>query len=421
MNNSVNRFSIIKHQFNNGLRLIIIPASGLKNIFIQICIGAGSCQEKMASRGIAHLTEHLVVGNYIYRKFRHESKNILASLEKCTASTNFDYTLFTIKIVPKKAYLTIKDALNTWLSMENFSEKRIFSAKKNIDLERKRKIHKEAAGRLYEELYKVAYRKHPYQWYTMGQKRDYLKLTVKDVLRFYRSYYAPNNIVMTVYGPVSPAKLIKCLNKQINAIKSRVLPRQNILPEPAQKRPRYRTIVSNITDNELLLVGYKIPPLGHLCRAGLTVLNFMLFRRDSEFRKLLAKKKGQIKYAFGYLPPTKYVGLFEIIFSMPRGYNAQPVKDAFFNIIGKYATGKISTNALEAAKRMALQELNQIKGKPTIFSEYLTIYETLLNNYSAFFDYQDSIRNMNKNSLILSLINITQKNHMTAVTIKPKK
>jgi len=413
------RFNAIRHKFGNGLRLITVPTNKVNDVFIQICIGAGSCQEKMGSRGMAHLTEHLVIDDFLSGNLRNQ--NGFSSLRMSGGSTHLDYTLFTLKISPEIAYRTIKNILTKFFSIKRPSQEELSRMKETINQERKGKIHRKARGRIYEELYKVAYRRHPYRWYIFGKKRDYLRLTPQEVFQFYHSFYVPNNTVVVVYGPVLATKLINSLNKQINAIASSPLPKQDISPEPPQIRPKYRTIISNRTAaRELLLIGYKIPPLGHIHLTGLRVLNYVLFQKRSGFRKILTKKKGQVKYAFGHLPLTKYEGLYEIFLSSPPGYSVEAAKDTFFDVIKRYTTGKISTKTLESAKRRALQELNQIKNKPKIFSEYLAIYEILLNDYSAFFYYQDSIKNLTKNSFLLSLRTIVQKNHMTAITIKPE-
>lgn len=413
-------FHIIKYKLNNGLRLLIVPAQKQETVWVQICVGVGSCQEKMGTRGIAHLTEHLVIKNLLGRNNRRDqSDNISKSfLGHYDCYTCFDYTLYALKILPRNAYATLKNALSKFLSIERFSQEDLSWAKNTIHREREQKIYQTATGRLYETLYKVAYNRHPYRWYTIGQKRDYSALDLQEVFRFYRSFYIPNNIVVVIIGPLSSSKIIHCVEKGINKIKNGNLPRHNIPSELSQRRRRYHTFWDNVSTEHLLL-GFKIPPLEHLYRTGLNVLNYALFGRKAECKRLLTSPKGPVRYVFGYLPMTKFEGLYEILFVLRPGHSSKEVEDILFGIIEKYTAGKVSPDNLKLAKKRAINEFNQIKIIPKIFSSYLGIYELLLRNHLIFLDYENSVKNLSRNSFLLSIASTMRKNHLTAITVKP--
>ena len=408
--------NVIKHTFDNGLKLLIVPGYRSKHIWLRILVGAGSCREEKGHRGLSHLTEHLIINSLFDIKNQAGFKKVFfQSLEKHSAFNDFDYTTFEVILHRRNAYLNIKNLLFNFFNIRRFSPRSCSESKKSLDREFYREMHYKKTGRLYTTLYENAYKKHPYKWYTFGHKEDYSKLTSQDIFKFYRSLYIPNNTVAVVIGPVSAPKLIRHVEEIINRIKARKIPQQNISPESFQTKPRYLILKYGLS-YEILLLGFKIPPLGHPLRLGLNALNNLILDN-----KLLVYDRSPILTIFGYLPLTKHNGLYEIFIMLNQGHHSREGENKFFSVVKKYLSGKMRPDIINSAKVATIQEHNLIKKNPGAFSKYLGVYELFLGNYSLFVNYINLIKNLSKEDLLLDLANTIRKRNLTAVTLKRDK
>jgi len=60
---------------------------------------------------------------------------------------------------------------------------------------------------------------HPYNWQVIGSLEDLQNATVSDVKEFFRRWYVPNNVTLTVAGDFDPVQAKKWVKKYFNEIK----------------------------------------------------------------------------------------------------------------------------------------------------------------------------------------------------------
>src|SRR5262249_2533493 len=70
---------------------------------------------------------------------------------------------------------------------------------------------------------------HPYSWSVIGSHEDLVAASLEDVKGFFRTYYTPNNLSLTITGDFDPAAAKRLVDKYFGSI----------APGPALDRPRH--------------------------------------------------------------------------------------------------------------------------------------------------------------------------------------
>jgi predicted Zn-dependent peptidase len=84
--------------------------------------------------------------------------------------------------------------------------------------------------------------------------------TVEDVQEFFRTYYAPNNAVMTISGAFEPEDAKKLVNQYFATIPSQPKPAPIDVEEPPEVAENYKKYEDKLAPFPAFLIGWKIPP-----------------------------------------------------------------------------------------------------------------------------------------------------------------
>ena len=146
-----------------------------------------------------------------------------------------------------------------------------------------------AFSRVSETLYPAA---HPYSWSTIGSMADLEAASLEDVKEWYRTYYGPNNAVISLAGDITPERAYELVNKYFGAIPpGPPLPRtekwipqldRNIRDEMEDQVPQARIYRSYHAP------AWKDPELRHLGLFG----NVLTGSRASPLPRRLVYEKG---------------------------------------------------------------------------------------------------------------------------------
>ena len=82
----------------------------------------------------------------------------------------------------------------------SISAESLASEREVVINERRFRVDDDVEGFLSEELYRLAFTRHPYHWPTIGWLSDIQAITTDECRAFYRTYYAPNNAIVVVAG-----------------------------------------------------------------------------------------------------------------------------------------------------------------------------------------------------------------------------
>jgi zinc protease len=198
-----------KDVLDNGLTVIVHEDHKAPVVAVNVWYHVGSKNERPGRTGFAHLFEHLM-----FQGSENYNDEYLVAVEKLGATnlngtTYFDRTNY-FETVPKNA---LDSAL--WLESDRMGHFLGAISQAKLDEQRgvveneKRQRENQPYGKVYDVLQPALFPPgHPYSWLTIGSMQDLNAATLDDVKDWFRSYYGPNNAVLSIAGDVSTEEVL---------------------------------------------------------------------------------------------------------------------------------------------------------------------------------------------------------------------
>jgi zinc protease len=214
-----NRYSIPYKTFvlDNGLTVIVNEDHSVPIVAVNFWYHVGSKNEVRGKTGFAHLFEHFFFNgseNYPHG-FREAMDNLGANNRNGT--TNGDRTNF-FEDVPTSAldrtlYLEADRMGFLSLSKEMLERERgvVQNEKRQGENQPYGKMNIESVGKIYPYA-------HPYSWTTIGSMEDLNAATLDDVKNWYKTYYGPNNVVLSLSGDITLEQAKQVVKKYFDGI-----------------------------------------------------------------------------------------------------------------------------------------------------------------------------------------------------------
>jgi predicted Zn-dependent peptidase len=199
--------SFTDERLANGLRLIIAPDPIAPVVAVNVWYAVGSKNEVPGKTGFAHLFEHVMFqGSGHVAKTEHMAL-VQAAGGSLNGTTWLDRTNY-FETVPSHQL-----ELALWLEADRMAT--LLEALNQENLDNQRAVVKNEKRSSYDNRpYGLWFHKlqghlfppeHPYHHPTIGSIEDLDAASLADVSAFFRTYYAPNNAVLTIAGDVDPA------------------------------------------------------------------------------------------------------------------------------------------------------------------------------------------------------------------------
>src|SRR5882724_2538829 len=196
----------------NGLRVQLSEDHSSPVVAVHITYDVGSRDERSGRTGFAHLFEHMMfkgsenVGNgeHFYQ--------VITQGGSMNGTTTSDRTVY---------YETLPaNQLEMLLFLEGDRMRSLAITQENLDNqrnavqeERRQGIDNQPYGQAFERHQALMYDNFAYQHSTIGSMADLNAATVQDVAQFFKTYYAPNNAVLTIVGDFNSRAALKVIDK----------------------------------------------------------------------------------------------------------------------------------------------------------------------------------------------------------------
>jgi zinc protease len=247
------------------------------------------------------------------------------------AFTTSDHTVYHI-VVAGRHFTTGLDILADALRNSTFDANELERELKVV-LEEWKRSEDMPVSRGYTELFRRAFRAHPYGRPVIGYRETIEALDRTSVMRFFRRWYAPNNIVLVVVGDVG-AELVRT---QVTAAfadwPAAELPARRRPVEPPQRGMVATSIDMSVQEHHLLL-GFRIPAAHHPDAVPLDLLAYILAGGESaRLVTILEAQKELVNSisAFSYTPQDP--GLFVFLASLERKKIAAATRELTANLM----------------------------------------------------------------------------------------
>jgi zinc protease len=189
---------------DNGLEVVVIEDHRAPVVVHSLWYRAGAADEEPGKSGVAHFLEHLLFKGTKKTKPGEFSKIVEKLGGSDNAFTSWDYTGYYQRIS--------KDRLALMMDLESDRMKNIQLSVKDIETERKVVLEERSQrtdsdpGALFAEQRRAAmYLNHPYGIPIIGWRHEIENLNKKDIIAFYKKYYAPNSATLIIAGDAVPS------------------------------------------------------------------------------------------------------------------------------------------------------------------------------------------------------------------------
>jgi zinc protease len=248
----------------NGLRLLIAEDHLAPVVAINLWYAVGSKHEVPGKTGFAHLFEHVM-----FQGSRHVAKTehfalIQAAGGTANGTTWLDRTNYFETLPAHQLELglwleadrmaTLLDAL----SQENLDNQRAV-----VKNEKRWSYDNQPYGSWIEKLLGHLYPPdHPYHHPTIGSMADLNAASLEDVRAFFRTWYAPNNSVLSIVGDVDPARARAWVERHFGPIPPNPdLPRLEVPPLHLGLGGEVREVVPDRVPLARVYLGFRAPAI----------------------------------------------------------------------------------------------------------------------------------------------------------------
>ncbi len=364
-----------RYLLDNGLTLIVHQDQSTPIVAVNVLYKVGARDEHPDKTGFAHLFEHLMFGG---------SENIPKydePLQKVggenNAFTNNDYTNY---------YLTLpKQNIETAFWLESDRMLNLAFSPKSLDVQRnvvieefKQVFLNQPYGDAWLLLRPLAYKKHPYQWSTIGKEISHIEnAKMEDVKSFYKKYYNPNNAILVVAGNVDPENIKKLADKWFGNIPSGEKFERDIISEPVQTEKRELSVKRKVPVNAIYKAFHMCKRLDKEYHATNLLSDILSNGESSRLYSKLVKEKKLFSELHAFISGDIDEGLFIITGKLMNGIDLKKAEQEIYVELEKLKTDIINGNELLKVKNkiessLTFSEINILtKAMNLAYNEYL--------------------------------------------------
>ncbi|MFM6976091.1 MAG: M16 family metallopeptidase [Sphingobacteriaceae bacterium] len=367
----------------NGLRVLVHEDPTTPMAVLNILYDVGARDENPNQTGFAHLFEHLMFGGSVNIPFYDEPLQRVGGENNAFTSNDITNYYITLPAVNLETAFWLESDRMLGLA---FSEKSLDVQRNVVCEEFKQRYLNQPYGDVWLKLRPLAYKKHPYQWATIGKELSHIEnARIEDVKAFFQQYYLPSNAIMVVGGAVKTSEVKQLAERWFGPIPGGAKPKRNLPAEPVQQEARQLTVEANVPLNALYKA-FHMPARNDEAYYAADLLSDILSRGDSSRLNRNLLKEQQLfsdinAYHLGSIDP----GLMVIEGKPSPKVSMEQAEEAIWAELDKIKTDLVSE-----------EELNKVKNKmesTMVFSE-MSLLDKAMN--LAYFELLGDAEELNK-------------------------
>ncbi len=332
----------------NHLILLASKDHSLPFVTLQLLFDSGSWRDPRGEEGLARLTARGLLLGTSKRTVNQVNEELDFMGASLNSSSGRDYATLTLRVLKKDLDKGL-DLFMEVLTQPVFPEEEV-----------KREVEKTLAAIRSEEdqpdevaektFLKTLFLDSPYGHPVEGTKESVPKLTREEVIRFYRSYYHPNNAILAVIGDLTHEELKGRLLPRLEKWPTGEIPK---LPFLSRFEKEQKTVKVNrpITQANILL-GHAGVSRENPDFYAITVMNYILGGGGFVSRLMaeIRNKRG-LAYSVGsFFDPGKHPGSFQVALQT-KNATAREAISLSIQQMERIQRDLVSEKELEGAKK----------------------------------------------------------------------
>ena len=274
---------------------------------------------------------------------------------------------------------------------------REFYKERDVVHEERRLSESQPFGRLFEQFLGAAYIAHPYGRPVLGWPSDLESFSETDAENYYRKYYVPANMVVSVVGDVKVSEALPVMEKYFGQLPARPKPDPLRTIEPPQLAERI--VILHETAQPIFIEGYHKPGARDKDDAVYDALQDLMSNgRTSRLYRSLVRDKKLAVFSGGFngFPGNKYPNLFVFFAVSTPGHTPEEIRDAIHSEIERVKKEDITDEELAMIKVRAKADLVRGLGDNEGLAQQLGSAQALFGDWREVFRHVDDIGKVSK-------------------------
>ena len=376
--------SFTDERLPNGLRLVIAEDHLAPVVAVNIWYNVGSKNEVAGKTGFAHLFEHVMFqGSRNVGKAEHIAL-VQAAGGTMNGTTWLDRTNYFETVPSHQLELALwleADRMGTLL--DALSQENLDNQREVVKNEKRWSYDNRPYGSWNEKLQEHLFPpEHPYHHTTIGSMDDLNAASVEDVSEFFRTYYAPNNAVLSVVGDVDPAAVRGWAERYFGGIPANpAIPPLGDLSLPEHLGEERRETVIDKVPLPRVYVAYRAPVYGDTRLDGLDIAAQVLAGgKGSRLHRRLVRDERIAQdvalFTLGFIGGASVCAGWVTV---RPGVDVGRVEAAFHEELARLTRELVSDDELARAKALTeadeLGSLQRVEERADRLSMYATLFD----------------------------------------------
>jgi predicted Zn-dependent peptidase len=371
-----------EHHLANGLRVVLSEDHLTPVAAVCLWYDVGSRHEVKGRTGLAHLFEHLMFQGSGSVKGTAHFELVQGAGGSPNGTTSFERTNYFETMPAHQLELAL------WLEADRMGSLLMALDQENLDNqravvknERRQRYDNQPYGTAFEKLTALAYPDgHPYHHTPIGSMADLDAASLEDARDFFRTYYAPNNAVLTIVGDIDPQQTLAWVEKYFGSIPAhdKPEPRDGSLPEIIGEQ--LREVVEENVPARALMAAYRLPQDGtRECDAADVALTVLGGGESSRlYNRLVRRDRTAVGAGFGLMRLAGAPSLGWLDVKTSSGIEVPDVEAAVDEELARFAEEGPTPEEMERAQaqleREWLDMLGTVAGRADQLCRYAVLF-----------------------------------------------
>ncbi len=300
--------NIQRHVFPNGLVAVTETMLHVRSVSVGVWVRTGSRGEASHQHGLAHFLEHMVFKGTERRSAEEIARSMDSVGGMLDAFTAKELTCFNAKVLDEHLPIAF-DVISDLILRPRFDAADI-EKEKQVVLEEIKMEQDNPENVLHELFTEGFWPDHALGRPIIGRPETVRSFDQEALLRYYRSCFAPDRLVITAAGNVTPERVLELAEREFSALRP-VGP----VPDAHPPQPGAPIRLEKKRDLEQvhLCIGVPSYPLAHDRRFAVAVLNNLLGGgMSSRLFQNVREKRGLAYAVFSDLSPYSDAGMLSV-------------------------------------------------------------------------------------------------------------
>ena len=380
----VPRVDFTDERLPNGLRLIVAEDHLAPVVAVNLWYDVGSKHEQPGKTGFAHLFEHVMFqGSAHVAKAEHIAL-VQAAGGTMNGTTWLDRTNYFETLPSHQLELALwleADRMATLL--DALSQENLDNQREVVKNEKRWSYDNRPYGSWNEKLQAHLFPpEHPYHHPTIGSMDDLNAASLEDVSQFFRTYYAPNNAVLSVVGDADHDQVRAWVDKYFGRIPANpAIPPLPDLSLPAILGQERREVVPDKVPLPRVYFGFRAPVYGDPRLDAIDIASQLLAGgKGSRLHRRLVRDERLAQdvafFALGFLGGASISAGWATV---RPGVDVDKVEAAYLEELDKLTIELASDDELARAKALIeadeLGALSRVEERADRLSMYATLFD----------------------------------------------